>query len=253
MKSRKSIISAILALTLSGCVIHVNGKTADVKMEKTLSVPSENLSILGIDAGAGSLEIIGVDNATEIQVEAKIVTTKEKDFTLTLDTSGSTAYLVAEHNSHSGFWNGSSPSIDLVVTMPKSLLLDIEDGSGEIQISDVNNDIKIVDGSGSTNINNIKGNVDIKDGSGSIVMAQIGGNVNIDDGSGSITIANVNGDLSIQDGSGGIDVLEVDGTVTIDDGSGDIDVNRAGGLKIVESGSGGLEVANVTGEVEIDD
>jgi len=254
MKAKKLLSTAVLAMALSGCVIHVNGQSADIELTKTLTIQAADLTKMDIDAGAGSLEVIGVNDATEIVVEAKILTTNDKNFLLTLDSNGNTAELVAEHNTnHSGYWNGNSPRIDLVVKVPSSLMLDVEDGSGNLVIRDMQNNLVVDDGSGAISISDIKGNVELDDGSGSAVISGINGNVAVTDGSGELTVANVTGDLSIDDGSGDIDVLNVTGSVLIDDGSGDIDVNTAGGLRIVDSGSGGLDIANVNGDVEIDD
>lgn len=254
-----NFLKATFALTtvtlLAGCVIHLDGKgkKADVEIQRTLSIPAQDLSKFDIDAGAGFLHVRGVEGQTDIQVVADIVTTKEKDFTLTLDTSGRTAFLVAEHNRTSGYWYGSSPRINLTVTMPRAMMVNIEDGSGDIDIRNIDGSLVIDDGSGSAEVTGIKGDVEIEDGSGDIYMKNVTGSVLLDDGSGSLVVENVTGDVSIDDGSGDVTVLNIGGTVTVDDGSGDIDVNVAGGLNIIESGSGGLNIAKIKGEVSIDD
>lgn len=252
MKTAKLLSLSVLTLALSGCVINVKAQRANVSLEESLSLPANSLTRFDIDAGAGSLVVKGDDNATEITVQADIRTTEEKNYILELDRSGDTAKLIARHNSHMGYWKGSSPKIDLTITMPANLMLDIDDGSGDIKVSNVNNGLILEDGSGSASLEDIKGNVTIDDGSGDLVVKNVQGNIELEDGSGGLTVANVTGDIEIDDGSGELTVMDVTGKVTIDDGSGSIDVSRAGSLKIIDSGSGGLSISKIKGEVDID-
>ena len=252
MKTTKLLSLSILAVALSGCVINVQAQRANVSLEEVLSLDASSLSSFDIEAGAGSLTIKGVDNASKIEVEADIITTKDKDYVLYLKRSGKEAKLVAKHNSHSGYWKGSSPQINLTITMPKNLMLDIDDGSGDIQINDINNAINLDDGSGSASLEDIKGDLYVEDGSGSLVIKNIEGDIKLDDGSGELSVSKVTGNVDIEDGSGQLSVYDVSGKVTIDDGSGGIDVTRAGSLEIIDSGSGGLSISKIKGKVDID-
>lgn len=256
MNTKFKLITLIACFSIvTGCVFHVggkghHGKTADVTIDKTLELDATSLTQLSIEAGAGSLNVIGSETNV-ITVIAKIRTDEAKDYTLTLEKSGTQAQLIAEQKSF-GYWSGTSPYIDLTITIPKSLSLDIDDGSGNISISRINNDIILEDGSGSIEITKINGHIQLTDGSGSIYIENINGNINLDDGSGSLTIKNTTGNIDIEDGSGGMSVHNTSGKVTIDDGSGDIEVEHAGGLKIIEAGSGGLKLSNISGEMDID-
>lgn len=255
MKAKFSAIALLSALTLSGCVVHVgpnHAKVADVELTDSLQVDGQNLSVFNIDAGAGRLKIQGDAEATEISVKADIHTTEAKDYVLRLKRSGNTAYLVAEHNSTYGNWRGSSPRIDLEVIVPANTALNIDDGSGAIEINDLRNSVIIEDGSGAIELNNIFGEVAIDDNSGSISLRNIEGKIQIDDGHGSILVKNTNGDVNVEDGSGDMLISDVRGKVTIDDGSGDIDVLRTGGLTIIDAGSGDLNITDVRGDVDID-
>ncbi|TLU64178.1 hypothetical protein FE810_12810 [Thalassotalea litorea] len=246
-------IAAVLtsSLLLSGCIIHVGAASADVEINEQLAISSANIAHLDISAGAGSLNIVGLEGATEIQVKAEIHTTEDKDYTFTLEQDGDTAVLVAEHGSTSGFWNGDSPHINVQVTVPKHIKLTVDDGSGEMSITDINGDLDIEDGSGSMDIARIQGKVDVDDGSGSLTITQVSGDVIVNDGSGSLTLSRVGGDVNVDDGSGELLIEEVVGEVTIHDGSGSITVKDAGGLTITEAGSGGLNVTGVKGGFNI--
>lgn len=274
MTFTKSIIALSTFTLLSGCVVVASPTHADVHLTKNFTLDAQSLTELEVEAGAGSLSIKGQAGLTEIQVKAEIYTSSEDhdNYELTLSDSGSTAYLIAQGKGHSGFWTGSSHSahIDLEVLVPQHLMLDVQDGSGDTLIKDINAEVTIKDGSGEIIVHNVKGNLTIDDGSGRIQVSKVIGNVEIDDGSGEMKLSNIQGHVDIEDGSGSIEVINVEGNanledgsgdltvsqvsgmVTVDDGSGDIDVQDAGGLKILETGSGGLRIKNVKGEFEID-
>jgi hypothetical protein len=252
MKFLKLITLFTVAAISSGCVINVEKKTADVHLEQDLNLSTTGIRQLSADVGAGSLSIVGSATATEITVSASIHTTEDREFELSLEKHGQIAELYAHHGPTVGFWVGSSPSIDLVVTVPSSLMLDIEDGSGDISIEQVDNAIFIDDGSGAIEVSDITGNITIEDNSGDLMVENVQGNIVVDDNSGSILIQNIDGQVDIEDGSGELIVKNVTGKAVIDDGSGDILVINTGGLTVIESGSGGLKISEIKGEVDID-
>ncbi len=283
-----SLISGILLL--SGCVFHISPSVASVKQTQQLSLPSNNLEHLTILSGAGSLDIQGSNTATNISVDAIIYTADiDDEYELTLEKSGTQAKLVAQNKSNNGisFYSGQSPSINLVVTVPNTLNLDINDGSGDIVINEMQSNIDVKDGSGSLSINgaknlniddgsgsiyvkNVVGDLALNDGSGSIDIDNVSGNVAIEDGSGEMQVTNVTGVLNVEDGSGGITIKHIKGAVTVDDnsgdmliehigssvtiedGSGDIRVNYAKALTITEAGSGDVSIDNISGTVKLD-
>ena len=211
-------------------------------MAKTLSLPAESLKGLEIRAGAGSLEVTGREGLATIEVKAEIVAkgVADKDMNaylkdrieLTLEKKGDKAVLVSRvREKFRLFGFGDNAVINLTVTVPKTMGLDIDDGSGGIVVEDV-------------------AGVRIDDGSGSIRLSRIDGGVKIDDGSGGIEIDDVTGDVSVEDGSGEIDIRRVGGTVTVDDGSGSISIaDVTKDVRIVNAGSGGLEIDGVKGRI----
>lgn len=267
------IFSAIALLTfISGCVVIASPSRADFHTQQELSLNASDLSTMDIEAGSGSLVIKGKKGLAEILVTADIYTDSKYNgnYELTLTKSGKTGFLVAKTKNTSGLWNGKSPHINVVVHIPESLMLSVNDGSGDTEISDIQSNVNINDGSGALHIENIGSNVNVIDGSGQIDIYQVAGSLEIEDGSGGIDIEGVGGNLSINDGSGAIYVKKVTGNaniddnsgnltvknvtgmVTVDDGSGNIHIDDAGGLKIIESGSGKLKVNNVKGDFYIE-
>ncbi|MDX1281368.1 DUF4097 family beta strand repeat-containing protein [Shewanella colwelliana] len=254
MVLRPLVLSAALTFGLSGCIINVNGagmESFDYHRTSALSLDASGLNGLEAETGSGALTIEGVEGLTQITLEANIYGYDGVEPELTLMRDGDQAKLVANFDSfYRVSFNGSSPYIDIVMKVPASMMLDIEDGSGSIDIKGIDANMIIKDGSGSIDIDGGK-NVVIDDGSGSIVLANVDGNINLDDGSGSIEVSKVKGDVVINDGSGAMTVVDIAGKVTIDDGSGGIEVSNTQGLNIIEAGSGDLSFNNINGPVSM--
>lgn len=213
---------------------------ADYEEVRDLSLNAEGISALDVKTGAGSLAITGVAQSSTIVVEAIVRVSEDPDdareiiessLVLSLERDGDRAVLEARFED--GSWFSGGGSIQLEVTVPEGMALDVRDGSGSIAIRDVTADIAI------------------EDGSGSIDLRQVGGQVTIDDGSGSISAQQVGGDVTVTDGSGSLELIRVEGSVVIDDGSGSITVSGvAKDLEILEAGSGSLSVTDVRGRTE---
>jgi len=191
---------------------------------KSLSLATDEFNQFVIEAGSGSLTIVGNDQDI-IEVSADIYQRESGNkYCLTLEqskTSTETAILKA-NTCH----NNNGTRIDLSITMPKSLITRVNDGSGFIQIE--NATIK-----------------SINDGSGRIEINNNYTSLTINDGSGAIEVNNNMGDLLIEDGSGSIDVDDVSGNVSIDDGSGSISVSNAQKFTLLGDGSGSVSLDNV--------
>lgn len=233
---RCALILAMFAASLA------HAAWSDYEEVRNLELDAAGLQSFRIDAGAGTLDVIGVAGADAVQVKATVAV-PESDavkakraiaphMVLSLEERGSHAVLTSRFDSG---WRlrGDSPAIHLEVRVPASLTLDVTDSSGSITISGVH------------------GDVSVDDSSGSIRMRDVGGNVRIDDGSGSVSVADAHGDLHITDGSGSIDVRTIAGSVIVDDGSGSMSISAVGGDLIVEdAGSGALRYSDVAGRVE---
>jgi len=235
---RSLVVMAMFASSLTYATWNGYTETRD------LSLATNGVDILEIDAGAGSIIVTGVSGSDEILAKAIIRVPDsdeddarkyiERDLILKLEKKRSKAVLDAYFEQNT-WHNRSSAAVDLEVSVPQGLRLFVDDGSGSIVIDAVQADVEIDDGSGSIEVS----------GANSVV---------IDDGSGPIRIVNVSGDVEVEDGSGDIRVRAVGGTVTIDDGSGGIDVQDVEmDLDIVDDGSGSVRIADVRGKVSRDD
>lgn len=218
---------------------------SDHEEARDLALDAAGLETLRIEAGAGSLDVIGVPGADRIVVAAtirvpdadadKAARIIERGMVLSLEQRGTGAELKSYFKSGGG-WFRDSPVIDLEVRVPAHLSLDVEDSSGSLAIRDIDGDLVLDDSSGSITLTDIGGDIRLNDGSGSIEVTGVGGDIDIVDGSGSIRLHRVAGSATIEDGSGSIRVAEVTGDVFIP-----------------ESGSGSVDVRDVQGRVVRDD
>ena len=232
---RSFIVIAMFATSL------VQAGWSNYEEVRNMDLDVNGISQLSIKAGAGSMDVTGVSGLDKISVKATVVVPDadeedalkliEKKMTLTLEQKGNEARLNAWFDGGvMGF--GSNAHIVLEVSVPQGLSVDINDGSGSLDVTDVAGDVTINDGSGSIDVDNVA-------------------NLKIDDGSGSIDVDNASGDVSIVDGSGSISVDHVNGSVTIDDGSGSIKVSDVeNDVIIVDDGSGSLTITDVRGSVD---
>lgn len=243
---RSLFVMSILLLSISGCIIYVEGANHSSLKHKqeTKTINTEDLNSLVANVGAGQLTINGVKGQKEIRVTANIYYHENTPYILTLKKYGNIAKLNASFEQHKNMH--PSPYIDLTLSIPAHLALDVNDGSGAIKITNMEANIQLNDGSG--NIQIVGGHqLDIQDGSGSIIIKNNSGNTRITDGSGMMTIRNSAGDLMIDDGSGDIKLQHIAGNISITDGSGDININTAQGKVTLDDGSGDIHVYDAQG------
>ncbi len=280
-------------------VLFYKGFTAS----KTLQLSADDLKALTVNSGAGHVIINGHDSDV-ISVEADIVlsavSTKRavrivKEFMhLTLFREGDKAFLESHFNfqkrndfleaiNPDGFFSAPARKIDLVVNVPKSLALSINDRSGDLKISDIENDLAVDDRSGNLYIKNIHGNLSLKDSSGDmelidintnngakktvkitdnsgdINLVRVNGNLTLRDSSGDMSLANINtsqnieNTIKITDNSGSISLDNINGNLNLTDGSGDIDMRNMNGNVTLRDTSGGLNIGKVDGDLKLTD
>lgn len=209
---------------------------------QTLQLDTQGLHQFNIEAGSGDLHVKGETGLNQIQVDAKAryhsgEPLEAENYQLTLAAEKGTALLVAQTNPHI-----SNAYIDVVVRMPANLMLDIADGSGDMQVSDIKAAVKIQDGSGDMRVSRIGGEMHINDGSGDIHITQVAGSIEAKDASGEVRMSEIQGDIHLVDASGGIWIQDVQGDIKLFDSSGGIEVDKVTGLVEVEDGSGDIEV-----------
>lgn len=148
---------------------------------------------------------------------------------------------------------GRYSSLDLDVTVPKTAQLEIDDSSGDVELSEVGA-ASVTDSSGDLLLKNINGDLRVNDSSGEIRIVSVSGNVTVEDSSGGIYIEDAHADVKIVgDGSGDIAIAKVAGNVqVVDDSSGEINIREVKRDVTVDNDStGDIKVSEVGGKLRV--
>ena len=155
---RTFILLTMFTVALAGAA------TTDYEEDRELRLDADGIDTLTIETGAGSLEIIGVAGADEILASTNVLVPDsvaedareiiESRLELSLDRHGGGALLRAQVER--SFWNtGDGVRVNLRVSVPAETNLEVIDGSGYIEISEVTGAIDIDDGSGSIELSKV--------------------------------------------------------------------------------------------------
>jgi hypothetical protein len=190
-----------------------------------------------VEADGGGLRIEGRTGQTSVEARGTACASSEQvlgQIRLHATRQGDVIVVKVEIPERSSWGWHEQAVLDLTVTLPRMMPLEVNDGSGAAEIAHV-------------------GPLRLRDGSGEITVTDVTGDVRIEDGSGSIEVSGVTGNVRLSDGSGSIGVRDVGGSVTVDrDGSGGIDIARVkGDFTVASDGSGGIEHRDVAGQVRI--
>jgi hypothetical protein len=225
--------------------------------DRSANLDAASARLLELAAGAGSLKIEGRPGLDRVVIRAKACASHADlldEMDLEARREGST--IVVRANVHEDDWmkrrwrNNMYARLDVVVQVPAGMAAEIDDGSGEIDLSNLGA-VRIKDGSGSIAANDLA-SARIEDGSGEIRLVDIRGAVDIEDGSGEIELSNIDGLIDIDDASGEITVRTSKSSVRISDQSGSISVRDVAGDFVVEDdGSGSIDYDNVRGRVDV--
>lgn len=224
----------------------------DVNREVSLG----DASLLKVVAGAGTLKIVG-GKRDSISIDARLCSDSKEQLeqmSVSDEMSGDTLEIETRF-SQGGFRKKSwqSASINLTLTVPDSVAMDVSDSSGAAQLEGLLS-LVMFDSSGELTIKDIAGDVDVTDSSGALTIKDVRGGVAVTDSSGAIDVKNVLNDLVVRvDSSGGIDAKNIGGDVLVKrDSSGAIDVTDVvGDFTVAKDTSGGIRYDNIGGKVSL--
>jgi hypothetical protein len=125
------------------------------------------------------------------------------------------------------------------ITVPADTQLHAHSGSGAQRISGVNGGVDVDAGSGDINVSNVGGRVKAHTGSGGVTLNHIQGNVHAEAGSGDIRGTDIAGGFEAHTGSGQIEMSQsAPGAVSVETGSGNVEVRGVHGSLDASTGSG---------------
>jgi DUF4097 and DUF4098 domain-containing protein YvlB len=229
-----------------------------------------------ISAGAGDLKVQGHAGESKLVAKGQACASSPElleQSQLESRREGDVLYLTTALPELSGNFLGFQryARMDLNVTLPSSVTLQLDDSSGDtelqnvaaatltdssgdLDIENVAGDLKVSDSSGDVDIDRVAGNLIVNDSSGDLELDHIQGSVEIPvDSSGDIRISDAGSVHIANDSSGEIVVQRVKRDVQIDvDSSGDITAEDVGGnLTVRSDGSGSINHNHITGKVQL--
>lgn len=259
MPQRSALI--VFAACLGSLSTTAGGFDCRYSADRNAREPVAGVARIRIEAGAGALKVTGHPGASEVEVSGRACSDSQALLAATsvrvrreADVLVVSAELPDPVERRGLFGDTSDyASLDLKITVPDTLPLDIEDSSGDLELANVAA-TRLADSSGGITIHSVAGDLELTDSSGNIQIEDVRGNLRLSDSSGNMTIAQIAGDVIIPvDSSGDMDIRHVKGAVHIEtDTSGDVtimDVERD--VTIDMDSSGSIRVARVGGSFTV--
>lgn len=141
-----------------------------------------------------------------------------------------------------GFLGGSTPRLDVTITVPTSSTLTVKAGSAYTQATGSFAGVWATCGSGDLVVDVVDGVADLQSGSGDVKVAEIRGEGRIKSGSGDVDVRRTGAALTVATGSGDVRIGSTVGALAIKTGSGDVTVGESADDVSFSTGSGDLQV-----------
>lgn len=270
----RSTMMLLLGLTALGGCTGAAAESCRFRAERTGAVEiAAPVDRIIVRAGAGRLRVVGAEGAQRVEGHGIACASSQEILdAIRLNVRREGNAVVVETDLPDRSWNGSAYAwLDLDVTLPRSVPVEVEDSSGDAELRDLHT-LVLRDSSGDAEVSGVAGLVDVTDSSGELRFERIGA-LRLEDSSGDVHVRTVAGDVEVradssgdlhiedvggrvhirQDSSGSIRVLGVKGDLAIDaDGSGSIVARDVGGsFTVGAKGSGDISHENVRGRISL--
>jgi DUF4097 and DUF4098 domain-containing protein YvlB len=211
---------------------------------------SDDVEVISRDVTDATFFIKKTWRANERDYGEKII----KDARITIEREGDRLVVKRERSKERDTWDMMTKgyvSIDITATIPAGLSLDIETGSGDVDLDDREGPVKVIVGSGDVVAGDIDADFELASGSGDLHVGVVTGMCEWSSGSGDITAEGGEGRVEISTGSGDVDIDSVTGSLRVSTGSGDVDLGTLEGSLYARTSSGDVTVLDQDGETDI--
>lgn len=241
-----------MLLLLAGCT-SVSVMPLQHSAPRSATVSADGAEQVRVDAGAGSLEVVGRKNLDEVRANGTAHTSRRQDLEqvqIEAKRSGDGVTIATQFPEPPT----GRAQLDLTVEVPRRLAATIDDSSGDLTITDLAGPtLEVEDSSGDLTIHVNGPKTSIEDSSGGLDLRNAGA-ADISDSSGDIGVFDLNGGLTLDDSSGDIEVSNLGDGLTLDDSSGDIRAEGVDGdVNVTDDSSGDIRLRDVTGRIQIDE
>ena len=244
---RMFVIGAITALVTGGATVGEAASWYEETEQRTISVEGEKLLVLITQSGnivvtgeKGRGEIalrlikkVKADDADEAKRLASMLELEitRRDHVLRI----STEYPKQDKEKRSllSYLLNRYPrmQLELILSVPDGLALEVETASGDVSIDDMQNEIDVTAASGDVEMKRIGGTLAVHVASGDIDITDVAGNVKLVSASGDVKGRNIAGDCVINTTSGDIDLSGIDGDLELRSVTGDATIDGVGSVE----------------------
>ncbi len=218
MKNMYIFISLLLifSVSISGCI----GKRYDKTEKIEYKINPTGKTKLVIENVKGKISVTKGDSTTGLQITAEIFTKVKKRelnkpltdvIELSIDTTGNIIYINSESKSSNinfSFGKSSSPRVNYTIKIPEYMKLEIENVSGNVEVSDLygNVSINVINGDltctrlyGNNRLEVVNGSIDVTlDSTKGMEIDAVNGNIELnltDNFKGQVKASSVNGKI----------------------------------------------------------
>ncbi|MDE0672870.1 MAG: DUF4097 family beta strand repeat-containing protein [Caldilineaceae bacterium] len=242
------VLAAVLTLTTAAaCVLPASQKTEEVVDEFDISGPVN----LTIDIFAGSVELVGVDGATNIQIAAEVHEPDRVKYKVAK--KGNTVQVTAQQKRRGlGIRRDKLiGKVDLRVRMPTQANMEIRTNIGNIDARQLIGESELRTIAGNISVADSQGEFDLETEIGGISAHQIVGEFELRTTAGDISVADGQGEFTLETEIGGISARQIVGEFELRTTAGDISVADGRGEFDMETEIGGISAHQVVGEFEL--
>ncbi|GAB5523769.1 MAG: hypothetical protein Roseis2KO_16410 [Roseivirga sp.] len=188
--------------------------------QKTINKTFDGVESIRINIASGN-GIIKKSNSDQVKVTLEY-TYDDDDYEPSFDQNGTTLRIKEEFDRGRRNWNMRGKS-EWTLEIPDGLRVDMNTGSGNIEITGLSIELDASSGSGNVEVDNITGDTRLSTGSGNIDARNMDGELRANTGSGTIRVSDGKGDADLNTGSGNIRASRLEGAFEMNTGSGNVD------------------------------
>jgi len=205
-----------------------------------------------VDVKASQSERVVLDVKKTIRATDKNEADRlERDFTFSIMNEGSKYRIASSRDG--GIGGAAAPrqrfKSSLAIELPKKATVHIDNRNGRISIQDLSGNEDIANRYGDIEIRNINGEVKIDNRNGSITVEGIASNVVLTNRYANTTVKDIEGNLEIDARNGSVDVSGVKGNATITNAYAPINVENVKGELTINGHNNSIDVQHVDGDV----
>ena len=261
LKKLAVCLSATASLSSAACTVDIQGSGSsrqEVSREQR-TIRLTGMPDVTVRTFDGSVQVRSWDrNEIHVAIERRASSLDElKDIRVDTVQEGGTVLIEAKRpDQHDLFHVGSwrSPSVGLMISLPRGLRVDVRTGDGSIDVQDLSGRVELRTGDGPVRLQRVDGEMEVSTGDGTVMARDVHGSMVVTTGDGSVELSGRFLGLRARTGDGpiGIDarpgsMIHDEWRVTTGDGSVMIRLPEDFNAEVeATTGDGGITTNGVT-------